>query len=273
MTISENSRYESGLEGCVSAIEARAFLRLLGVPALPPSKPYLVRLIRAIYCRIPFQNLTMLTRPRAAPAWNEIIEDMLSGLGGLCTTINPFVCAFLHQLGFRSVLLTSTMLGRPDSHIAIGVWIEERLFWIDLANGFPYLMPLATDRATAQEFAGFRYRLEPGEEWAKIYQDVLGKEKTICNQEVCLTPVHYSHFDQMRLLHYSDPSFGPFLRHIRLNRWELENGYILRDNMVARFPGCWEKLGYDAVSRWIRTYFKDERLVKLYFQSIEALPA
>ena len=273
MTISAENSYESGLEGRVSLAEAQKFLKLLGIPELPPSRRYLVRLIRAIYSRIPFQNLGMLTRPRVAPTWNEIVEDMVSGLGGLCTTINPFVCAFLHRLGFRSVLLTSTMLGKPDSHIAIGIFIDQRLFWVDLANGFPYLEPLSTDRVSARQFAGFRYQLEPSNGWVQIYQDVLGTDRTICNQEVCLAPVHYSHFEKMRALHYSDPSFGPFLTSIRLNRWEPENGYIMRDNVVARFPSPWETLSQVDVRRWIRANFKDERLVTMYFQSIEALSA
>ena len=34
---------------------------------------------------VPFQNLTMLIGPRRRPKWNEICEDLISGVGGLCT--------------------------------------------------------------------------------------------------------------------------------------------------------------------------------------------
>ena len=50
--------------------------------------------------RVPFHNLTLLTRERRPPTMAEIKEDMMSGIGGPCAVVNAFFAVLLERLGF-----------------------------------------------------------------------------------------------------------------------------------------------------------------------------
>lgn len=262
---------ETCLEKALSHVEVDQFLRRLGLTRQNPDIAFLRQLVRAHYAQIPFQNLTMLVRPRRPPSWDEIAEDMLSGLGGLCTTINPFFCALLHRLGFEPCLLSSAMTGVRDCHIALGVRFGGRLAWVDLANGFPYLEPLFIDCDKEQFFAGFHYRIERQGSHLNIWQDQLGTSHTRLNQTITLKAVAYSHFETMRECHHTQPGFGPFLTGIRVNRWESDQGFILRDRLVGGFPVKWARLSTQRIVTWLNNWFSDPRLSGLYLQALTCL--
>lgn len=65
-----------------------------------PSLEGLNRLIVSMLERVPFHNLTLLTRERRPPTMTEIKEDMMSGIGGPCSVINSFFAVVLDLLGF-----------------------------------------------------------------------------------------------------------------------------------------------------------------------------
>jgi hypothetical protein len=255
---------ESGLEERLSLHQARHYVASIGLRVEPPSVEYLAKICQHTLAHIPFQNFTMLVRPRASPTWEQIIEDMLSGLGGLCTTLNPFLCALLHRLGFKSVLLPCEMQGVADMHMAVGVSISSSFYWLDCGNGFPYFQPIDVNAPVAWCFAGFHYTGRRSEKYLDIVQSVLGSANQICNQRVSLTPVHYSYFDDMRRKHYLDVNFGPFLRGLRLNRWVSNVGYVMRDNLVADLPGRFLRVQQPQTEKWISARFSDQRILHLY---------
>ncbi len=86
---------------------------------------------------------------RSPPTLGEMINDMVTGLGGLCSGRNPFLFLLLKALGFDNVTFVSgTMCGgvkMENAHIALLVCVDSRQYWVDIANGFPYLEPVLLD--------------------------------------------------------------------------------------------------------------------------------
>ena len=58
------------------------------------------KLIVSMLSRVPFHNLTLLTRERRPPTSAEIKNDMMTGLGGPCSVVNSFFAVLLDMLGF-----------------------------------------------------------------------------------------------------------------------------------------------------------------------------
>lgn len=265
-----NKNYLSGLEDWLSEEVANQFLMSINIARESPSVDYLTKLIRACYAQIPFQNLTMLTRPRVAPSREEILRDMLSKTGGLCTTNNPFFCALLHQLGFNVGLISASMK-EPDCHIGLIVAIYDDLFWVDLGNGFPYLTPLLITQGSQASHLGFDYELILVGSTVSVNQTILGTKKKKKNQSFIINPVHYSFFNNMRVRHYQEEDYGHFLKGIRINRWTLNQGFVLRDNMIWTIPGRAHKASSIDIISWIEEGFKMDTIIPKYRKSVEVL--
>lgn len=262
----------SGLENWLTPKESEAFLRLLGLSRQLPSMRYLTAILRACFTRVPFQNMSMLVGPRRPPRADEIVDTMLRGLGGPCDVNNFFLCALLHQLGFDVGLLSASM-NEPDCHIGLLVCIGRGKYWVDYGNGFPYLTPLLVEDGARATHLGFGYRLRVRGVQVSVRQNVLGGAATNTNQTFALQQVHYSHFNEMRVRHYGEIGFGPFLSGVRINRWELTHGFIMRDNIFYNFPGKAQIADAQACEDWIRRNFDGELFVPLYRKSMEVLNA
>jgi len=271
-TMNAKHRASSGLENALDESACDQFLRLVGMRRRPPSLDYLTLLLRACYARIPFQNLSMLTGPRRPPTIAEITAMMLRGLGGPCDVNNFFLCALLHRLGFNVGLLPASM-SEPDCHIGLSVALDGQKYWMDFGNGFPYLTPLPIVHDASAVHIGFRYQLEIRDGRASVRQNALGEKQTVVNQIIALREVHYSYFDAMRARHYGEPGFGPFLSGVRINRWELKRGFIMRDNTIRNLPGKKQTADFDAGLAWIRRHFDGELFAPLYRKSMEVLDA
>jgi N-hydroxyarylamine O-acetyltransferase len=259
--------YQSGLEHWLTTHDVEVFLSLIGLKPENPDLIFLTQLIRASFKRVPFQNFTMLARPKIAPTPNEIIRDMLSGIGGLCTTINPFICSLLHKLGFKAGLISASM-GQPDCHIGILVEIEDTPYWVDLGNGFPYLTPLQIKHGETARFLNFQYQIEYTTDQVKIRQNILGNLSTKINQIFTPTPVHYSHFDDLRLRHYQEVGYGPFLTGLRANRWQTDIGHLMSDQLLWNIPGKKTKANNLEISNWLMAHFNhDEELIRMFNKS------
>lgn len=266
-------RHESsGLENQLDESACDRFLRLVGMRRRPPTLGYLTGLLRACYARIPFQNLSMLTGPRRPPTNEEIMQTMLRGLGGPCDVNNFFFCALLHRLRFDVGLLPASMT-EPDCHIGLSVAIGGQKYWVDFGNGFPYLTPLPIAQGAFAVHIGFRYQLEIRGARVSVRQNALGEKHQAINQTFALQAVHCAHFDDMRARHYGEPGFGPFLSGVRINRWELNRGFIMRDNIIRDLPGKKQTADFDTGLAWIRRNFDGKLFVPLYRKSMEVLDA
>jgi len=223
-----------------------------------------LQLLDAIVCgcmeHVPFQNLTMLTRfklknegtahhqQHCPPTLGQIINDMVHGLGGLCTTRNPFLFLLLKALGFESLRFVSATMTSADgsqlahAHIALLVSVGSRDYWVDVANGFPYMKPLVLDKESVEviehPFVDTRL-VKKNEVWVvqhRFHSPDLPRSdaRWTDNYFFDSVPVEYiTGFASMHEKHY-DPraNFGPFLKHLRFNMWSKTSGFILRDDQV-----------------------------------------
>lgn len=274
-TARRESREPSGLENWLTPSATDAFLQLLGVCRQPPSLRYLTQVLRACFSRVPFQNMSMLTGPRRPPSAGEIVEMMLRGIGGPCDVNNFFLCALLHQLGFRIGLVPASM-HEPDCHIGLLVRIAGKKYWVDYGNGFPYLTPLPVTHGATATHVGFRYELRVRGDCVSVHQQVpwkTCKKGFAIDQTFTLQEVHYTHFNEMRARHYGEPGFGPFLSGVRINRWELARGFILRDDIIRNLPGKSQPADFQTREAWIRRHFDGGLFIPLHRKSMEVLHA
>ena len=90
----------------LSSEDAHKFLEsVLGlsskeIKSLSPDLESVNKLIVSMLSRVPFHNLTLLTRERRPPTPEEIKDDMMAGLGGPCSVVNSFFAVLLDVLGF-----------------------------------------------------------------------------------------------------------------------------------------------------------------------------
>ena len=210
---------------------------------------------------IPFQNITMLTRVQKSghhspPTLGEIIKDMVTGLGGLCTVRNPFFFLLLNAMGFnnvRFVVGTMCLLDNKKelegAHIALLVNVNSKDYWVDIANGFPYLSPLPLDSNGAviieHPFCNTRivqrkrnnrdvymvqhqFKLEQFRAGVILYEwiDNYYFEHIPVEYEIGFALMHEKHYNK-------NENFGPFLTRFRFNLWNADGGIILRGSKAV----------------------------------------
>ena len=236
-------------------------------------------IVRGCMEYVPFQNVTMLTRvgdgiDHRPPTLGQIIDDMVTGLGGLCTTRNPFLFLLLKALEFqhvRFVSATMTPLASPKlehAHIALLVRIGLSDYWVDIANGFPYMKPIALDKDCSEviehPFVNTRLvrRGTQADNAIWVVQHLFhSAEQPRCfddswidNYFFAPTPVDYATgFASMHTNHYNlHANYGPFLKYLRLNMWSATAGILLRDNKLKFINGqqCLQAIKSKTLNLW-----------------------
>lgn len=115
---------------------------------LHESKPSEARLsllnqiIRAFSYKVPFHNLTLMSKPleeRAKPNTEQLLERVLSGSGGLCFENNTSLKMILETLGFKVDHIVSRVLV-PGNHIITTIRdVKSRgdVFLAEVGCGYP----------------------------------------------------------------------------------------------------------------------------------------
>lgn len=221
-----------GLDGWLSRADLQTFHSQIDLPIQQPCRAALTSLVGRMLDRLPFQNICMLARPRRAPTLSEIRADMLSGRGGPCGHMNPFLTALLHELGYE-VHLVSGSMQEPDCHIALIVWIGDEWLWTDVGNGFPYLEPISLNDQSLRRHALLDYRLRQGHEdrW-QVEHRRRGQTEWVCNYQFHRSPRSFDFFADMIEAHYSQPGYGPFLTGLRANRHTPQRSVLIRDRVL-----------------------------------------
>jgi acyl transferase domain-containing protein/nucleoside-diphosphate-sugar epimerase/NADPH:quinone reductase-like Zn-dependent oxidoreductase/GTP cyclohydrolase II/arylamine N-acetyltransferase/ectoine hydroxylase-related dioxygenase (phytanoyl-CoA dioxygenase family) len=214
--------------------------------------------VAGFFEHIPFQNFTMLTRaqrPNGSSGWQrrpptlgEIVSDMLEGYGGLCSSRNPFLLLLLKAMGFSDVAfvsgtMCSPLLGktRENMHIALLVRVGDLQYWVDVANGFPYVRPVAlplrdgsTSAVIQHPFCSTQLARRDGRIMVRHrFNQSLGNkmwpsEVWIENYHFAPEHVEYAVFRTMLDRHYSlGANTGPFLKNLRFNLWTTGGGVTL----------------------------------------------
>ena len=208
---------------------------------------------------VPFQNLTMLIGPRRRPKWNEICEDLISGVGGLCTARNPFLKVLLEKLGYDVYFISSSMI-QPDCHIGLVVTIDSIKYWIDVGNGYPYNFPYKLGSGDIIEHQFMNYRVVKRDETWFVEHEFNNSGQWKINQTFNDKEVSYSFFNAMHELHYTVEDYGPFLRGLRANRWWKSGGVILRDNLVNDLESEHKISNISDFKKWIKQLFPSSPL-------------
>ena len=235
------------------------FLELIDVQLGEDKLTNLEVIVSKFMQHVPFQNLTMLIGPRRRPTWNEICDDLITGIGGLCTARNPFLKVLLENLGYDVYFVSSSMI-KPDCHICLIVVINSSKYWVDVGNGYPYNQPykMGSDEIVEHRFMNYRIRNEE-EKWNVEHEfDNSGEWKI--NQTFTDKNVPYSFFDNMHKLHYTLENYGPFLSGLRANRWWENGGLILRNDIVNDLESEHEVINLLDFKRWIKELFPSSPL-------------
>ena len=214
--------------------ERDAYTRLLELPdGLRPNWENLKRIVVKIQEHNLYSNLTMLTRlPRHAPTKEEIVSDVLGGIGGGCVVTNVFAHSYLIGLGYECRMLPcyanrGQQRNHPErmNHIGLQVCLGERKYYLDFGNGYPYFDVCAFHKLKKEYLSnGMRYRLakDPDPDKPNHYRlehALIEPEKPIDFKENLYIedkPVGLSYFDEITKLHYMEESFGRMLRCFRL---------------------------------------------------------
>jgi|GEM_PF-979242 len=221
-----------GLEGWLDRADIEVFHGRLGLPIEAPSKAALTALIGRTLARLPFQNICMLAGPRRAPSLAEIRDDMLSGRGGPCGHMNPFLSALLHELGYAVTLVAGSMQA-PDCHIALVVALAGERLWVDVGNGFPYLEPIALDDSSPRRHPLLDHRLRPlGGDRVQVEHRRRDDDVWVRNYDFTCAPRSFDSFAGMIESHYSEPDYGPFLRGLRANCHTADRSIVVRDRVL-----------------------------------------
>ncbi len=233
--------------------DVASFLLQIHVEKNKPSPIFLQQIIAGVVEHVPFQNITMLTGPRQRPSKSWIKEEMLNGLGGLCTVRNPFLYCLLKCLGFEVRFVSSTIL-EPDDHISLVVSINEEEWWVDVGNGYPYFSPIRLGDESPQSNWFFQYRLVSRGARYEVQHALPGEEWSL-NHHFSPAAVDFSVFDHMHEMHYKQPGWGPFLTGIRVNRFWPEGGAILKDHRATSPTGMEELDEPQQIHSWLKQWF------------------
>ncbi len=209
------------------------FLKMIKVERVDNTLDFLNAIILGVYKHIPFQNLTLLNS-ESRPDTNDIIKDMLLGIGGLCNTRNGFMYLLIKTLGFQVDFLSASML-QENCHVIVLVYIDEKKYLIDTGNGFPYLNAISLDNTLifSHEYVSYRVIQIDNIFYMQHAQDKeLNKWKNAYSFTV--ETVLFSSFNEMLDKQYSEIGWGPFADSIRLNKWVQDGGVIIRDKLFLK---------------------------------------
>lgn len=240
----------------LSTLEVTSFLKRINLVRSEPSLEFLRDIVGNIFSQLPFQNLSMLSDENVRPPMVKIKNDMLSGLGGLCTVRNPFLFALLNSLGFEVSFVSSTMI-EPDCHISLVVNLDG-YYWVDIGNGYPYFEPIKLGDVTEVHNWFFSYRLTEKDGVYSVQHYSKSQKEWVENHSFKNIPVPYSRFDRMHDLHYRVPGWGPFLTGIRVNRYWKNGGVILRDFLATDPDGQAQLKTKKELLEWLQKWFEPD---------------
>jgi len=240
----------------LSTLEVTSFLKRINLVRSEPSLEFLRDIVGNIFSQLPFQNLSMLSDENVRPPMVKIKNDMLSGLGGLCTVRNPFLFALLNSLGFEVSFVSSTMI-EPDCHISLVVNLDG-YYWVDIGNGYPYFEPIKLGDVTEVHNWFFSYRLTEKDGVYSVQHYSKSQKEWVENHSFRNIPVPYSRFDRMHDLHYRVPGWGPVLTGIRVNRYWKNGGVILRDFLATDPDGQAQLKTKKELLEWLQKWFEPD---------------
>ncbi|KAK7079332.1 hypothetical protein SK128_021136 [Halocaridina rubra] len=130
---------------------------------------FVKRLILSYLEHVPFQCITIISQSQEekhVPTFDEVIEAVLSLEGGVCYTLNTFMCVLLQTLHLKADILAGSYSTFGDNHTHVVVLLQDLRsigdnFIIDVGCGFPFKDPIpVSELPCSRYFAGLEYRYE-----------------------------------------------------------------------------------------------------------------
>ena len=194
-------------------------------------------IMTAFYTTIPFQSITLIAQSpeaRHTPSPDDIINDVISGRGGLCYTLNVFMKYLLQLLDYNVHHISSTVMGPPNNHILCLVCDLDTpgdRYLVDMGVGYPTFEPVSLkfekeSQIYKQSFLEYKFVWEEG---LCIRCHRRGEKRPLLPGEVIIdgwrkvcfidpSPKDLSFFDEPMHKVYGEPDlmYSPFHHSLRL---------------------------------------------------------
>ncbi|EAS06984.1 arylamine N-acetyltransferase (macronuclear) [Tetrahymena thermophila SB210] len=209
------------------------------------SLDYLNQIIQNFQENIPFQNVFLLATPvekRRRLTWDEVKNDLLSGQGGLCYSLNLFLHIYLNNIGYKTDLVISTY-SSPNDHtvIIINDLIQKAdKYMIDVGSGYASSFAIPLNFGDESPYYSFSYTTMKLK-WDVNKQNILrihksqtsGQEKVILKFH--LVPIQDYNIElaeQERI--FTDPTFTPFHRILCILTFNKDGARNMQDKQFVR---------------------------------------
>ena len=116
---------------------------------------FLNKIIRSFFAAMPYQNVTLMSKPlteRHVPSIAEIKQPLLRGTGGLCTSLNISCFMLLRSIGFDVYMNISRVflwdLKIQENHIIVlarNVQKDKDMYLIDVGAAHPTFQAISLD--------------------------------------------------------------------------------------------------------------------------------
>jgi len=179
----------------------------------------LEKIVRAFHRCIPYQNITFLATPpeqRCVLTEDEIKEDMFSGKGGVCLTLNVFLCDVLLALNYDAYL-AGGRIEEPFVNIRHASVIVQNLkhsgdiYLLDVGLAMPTFRAIPLDFVDespvfSESFQWYKYTRTPGpgmeDDYARRFAEKTSEP--FCTEEdfstICKFTLERVSFDTLRQL-------------------------------------------------------------------------
>ena len=208
---------------------------------------FLNYLIQGFHQNIPFQSVTLLSKPlisRGKPTWEEIKTEVMSQRGGLCYTLNTFMKYLLESLGY-CVYHSSCTIRNNNDHIATIAHMDNIRYYIDVGCGYPTFeaIPLDFEKESQIYYHSFlEYKLVKDATSTIIMRQQRRGDIRLSNDHdswrtacvIDLTPREFDFFERPMSLVYSSPSHLVFHSSLRVVKFPNLKCIVLRDNLLLQ---------------------------------------
>lgn len=199
---------------------------------------FLNDLIAGFQEHVPFQCVSILAQTsveKHVPTLEEVVEAGMSLEGGVCFTLNTFMCILLQTLHFNAHVVDGSYSAFGDTHNHVVVLLSDLRFAgddyiIDVGSGFPFQDPLPlSELPCTRNCAGNEYKYEWSDQMIhrlhRAGDEILKGEKPVMHGEwrqvfhIDLHPVSFDHFRPYMENIYTDSGICDFHTSLRAVRF------------------------------------------------------
>ncbi|XP_068247498.1 uncharacterized protein [Palaemon carinicauda] len=209
---------------------------------------------------LPFQCVSILAQSKEekhVPALEEVVNAGLGLEGGLCFTLNTFMCILLRTLGFKADVLDGSYSTHGDTHTHVVVLLKDLRcadddFIIDVGTGYPFEAPISLSEVPCTRYcAGQEYRYE--RKGNSIWRLHRPKDELATAGEIPIMHGEWRKMFHFDLVPVTFDHFRPYMENIYINDSSSDFHSTIR---AVRFPPS-----RDRDQKRIMVAFKDNTLL------------